>query len=238
MTNTFAKSAEHRSFRRRLKRLVESLAQDPERRYLNWITIFNASRLEWLVTPELWKLAQAEDPAACIFEAYTRFPSRDFVTRTTAVDVLTYLPCDILAKVDIASMAYSLECRCPMLDHKVVELAARMPIEVKQSLKLSKRVLVETFRDLIPRTIQTRKKMGFGVPIDHWFRAELKPMLYDVLLSDRCLSRGLLNPPAVRQLVEEHTAGTMDHAYRLWNLLCLELWHRMNIDDMPAISPP
>ncbi len=231
-------SAEHRSFRRRLKRLVESLAQDPERRYLNWITIFNSSRLEWLVTPELWKLAQAEDPATCIFEAYSRYPNRDFVTRTTAVDVQTYLPCDILTKVDIASMAYSLECRCPMLDHKVVELAARMPIEVKQSLKQSKRVLVETFRDLIPRSIQTRKKMGFGVPIDHWFRAELKPMLYDVLLSDRCLSRGLLNPLAVRQLVEEHTAGTMDHAYRLWNLLCLELWQRMNIDETPTMSAP
>ena len=231
-------SAEHRSFRRRLKRLVESLAQDPERRYLNWITIFNSSRLEWLVTPELWKLAQAEDPAACIFEAYGRYPNRDFVTRTTAVDVQTYLPCDILTKVDIASMAYSLECRCPMLDHKVVELAARMPIEVKQSLKQSKRVLVETFRDLIPRTIQNRKKMGFGVPIDHWFRAELKPMLYDVLLSERCLSRGLLNPSAVRQLVEEHTSGTMDHAYRLWNLLCLELWQRMNIDETPTMSAP
>ncbi|MDA1231597.1 MAG: asparagine synthase (glutamine-hydrolyzing), partial [Planctomycetota bacterium] len=77
-------SAEHRSFRRRLKRLLESLAQDPERRYLNWITIFNSSRLEWLVTPELWALAKNEDPAACIFEAYRRFPKRDFVTRTTA----------------------------------------------------------------------------------------------------------------------------------------------------------
>ncbi len=231
-------STAHRSFSRRLKRLMESLAQDPERRYLNWITIFNSSRLEWLVTPELWKLAQAEDPAACIFAAYNKFPKRDFITRTTATDVQTYLPCDILTKVDIASMAASLECRCPMLDHKVVELAARMPIEVKQTLRQSKKVLIDTFKDLIPLDIQTRKKMGFGVPIDHWFRAELKPMLYDVLLSDRCLSRGLLNPAAVQTLVEEHTSGTMDHAYRLWNLLCLELWQRMYIDSIPPISAP
>lgn len=231
-------SAEHRSFRRRLKRLLESLAQDPERRYLNWITIFNSSRLEWLVTPELWKLAQAEDPAACIFSAYEKYPHRDFITRTTATDIQTYLPCDILTKVDIASMAASLECRCPMLDHKVVELAARMPIEVKQTLKQSKKVLIETFRDLIPQNIQTRKKMGFGVPIDHWFRAELKPLLYDILLSERCLQRGLLNPIAVRTLVDEHTSGTMDHAYRLWNLLCLELWQRMTIDDKPPLHAP
>jgi asparagine synthase (glutamine-hydrolysing) len=231
-------SSEHRSFRRRLKRLLESLAQDPERRYLNWITIFNSSRLEWLVTPEMWKLAQTEDPAACVFDAYRQFPQRDFITRTTATDLQTYLPCDILTKVDIASMAASLECRCPMLDHKVVELAARMPIEVKQTMKQSKKVLIESFRDLIPRNIQTRKKMGFGVPIDHWFRAELKPLLHDVLLSDRCLQRGLLNPNAVRTLVEEHTSGRMDHAYRLWNLLCLELWQRMMIDNPPPLTAP
>ena len=231
-------SAQHRSFSRRLKRLLESLSQDPERRYLNWITIFNASRLQWLVTPELWAHTQDEDPAACIFDAYTRYPTRDFITRTTATDVQTYLPCDILTKVDIASMAASLECRCPMLDHKVVELAARMPIEVKQTLQQSKKVLTETFRHLIPQEIQTRRKMGFGVPIDHWFRAELKPMLYDILLSDGCLQRGLLNPDAVRTLVKEHTSGTMDHAYRLWNLLCLELWQRMYLDNPPPVSAP
>lgn len=231
-------STEHRSFRRRLKRLMESLAQDPERRYLNWITIFNASRLEWLLTPELQKLAALRDPAECIFEAYRKFPSRDFITRTTATDVQTYLPCDILTKVDIASMAASLECRCPFLDHKVVELAARMPIEVKQTLRQSKKVLVETFRDKIPASIQNRPKMGFGVPIDHWFRNELKPLLFEVLLSDRCLNRGLLNPSSVRMLVDEHTSGRMNHAYRLWNLLCLELWQRLNLDGTPPICAP
>ena len=231
-------SVEHRSFRRRLKRLLESLAQEPERRYLNWITIFNSSRLEWLVTPELWALAQHEDPANCIFDAYRRFPNRDFVTRTTATDLQTYLPCDILTKVDIASMAASLECRCPMLDHYVVELAARMPIEVKQTLKQSKKVLSETFSRLIPKDIQTRKKMGFGVPIDHWFRAELKPLLHDILLSPRCLQRGLLKEDSVRQLIDEHVSSRCDHAYRLWNLLCLELWQRMYLDSPPPIAAP
>ena len=231
-------SVEQRSFRRRLKRLVESLAQDPDRRYLNWITIFNAARLDWLVSPELRSLSQKTDPAACIFEAYGKFPGRDFITRITATDLQTYLPCDILTKVDIASMAASLECRCPFLDHEVVELAARMPIQVKQSVSRSKKVLVETFRNLIPPAIQTRRKMGFGVPIDHWFRHELQPLLRDVLLSDRCLSRGLLNPGSVRTLVEEHTSGTVNHAYRLWNLLCLELWQRTFLDQLPPATAP
>ena len=231
-------SVEHRSFRRRLKRLLESLAQEPERRYLNWITIFNSSRLEWLVTPELWALARHEDPANCIFDAYQRFPKRDFVTRTTATDLQTYLPCDILTKVDIASMAASLECRCPMLDHHVIELAARMPIQVKQTLKQSKKVLSETFSRLIPNDIRTRRKMGFGVPIDHWFRAELRPLLHDILLSPRCLQRGLLKEDSVRQLIDEHTSSQFDHAYRLWNLLCLELWQRMYLDAPPPLAAP
>ena len=106
------------------------------------------------------------------------------MTRTTCADVLTYLPCDILTKVDIASMAYSLECRCPFLDHEVAELAARMPIELKLSHSGGKRILIDTFHDLLPPAIQTRSKMGFGVPLDHWFRGELRP-----LLPKRCSTR-------------------------------------------------
>ena len=231
-------SVRQKSFRRRLKRLFEVLSQQPEDRYLNWITIFNRERLRALVTEELWEASDGADPADCISDAYRLCPDRDFITRTTATDVLTYLPCDILTKVDIATMSVGLEGRSPFLDHHVVELAARMPIEVKQNRDGGKRVLIETFADLIPREIQTRRKMGFGVPIDHWFRDELKPLLHDILLSDRCLHRGLLRPDSVRALVEQHTSGTMDHAYRLWNLLCLELWQRTFLDNPPPVSAP
>lgn len=231
-------SVRQKSFLRRLKRLLETMGQSEEERYLNWISIFSRSRLQQLVSPELHSLTANHDPAACLFDAYKMFPDRDLVTRTTAVDVETYLPNDLLTKVDIASMHVGLECRSPMLDHKVVELAARMPLAVKQSVRQGKLVLTETFRDLIPPDIQTRKKMGFGVPIDHWMRNELKPLLYDVLLSKKCEERGLLNPAAVRQLVEEHTSSKFDHAYRLWNLLCLELWHRTYMDDVPPLTAP
>lgn len=227
-------SARQKSFLRRLKRLLETIAQDPEDRYLNWISIFHHAQLQQVVSDDLWQLTHRENPAESIFEGYRMFPQRDFITRTTAVDIENYLPGDLLTKVDIASMHVGLEARSPMLDHKVVELAARMPIEVKQNARRGKLVLTETFRDLIPPDIQTRRKMGFGVPIDHWFRQELKPLLHDVLLSDRCRNRGLLNPERVATLVREHTAGTVDHAYRLWNLLCLELWHQTYLDTRPA----
>ncbi len=229
---------EQRSFIRRLKRLTESLAESPERRYLNWITIFNRTKLEWLAGPLLRDLLDEHDPADFIMQAWNEHPSRGFITRTTAVDARTYLPCDILTKVDIASMAASLECRCPFLDTEVVELAARMPVQWKQTLRRSKAILVDTFKDLLPEPIRNRSKMGFGVPIDHWFRESLQPLLRDILLSDRSLSRGLFRPDAVRLLIDEHTSGRFNHAYRLWNLLCLELWHRMFLDQPPPPNRP
>lgn len=227
-----------KSFRRRFKRLLETLSQDPERRYLNWISIFNRTKLQELVSDEMSELIESQDPAQHIFDSYRLCPDRDFVTRTTAADLVSYLPGDLLTKVDIASMSASLECRSPMLDHKVMELAARMPLEVKQSLNQGKRVLIETFADLIPPDIQTRRKMGFGVPIDHWFRNELKELLYDVLLSQKTMGRGLLQRSVVQRLIDEHTTGVFDHAYRLWNLLCLELWQRMYLDEPPPIAAP
>lgn len=231
-------SVRQKSLLRRVKRLLQTLGQDSEERYLNWIAIFDRVRLQQIASDDLYSLTVDDDPAECIFSAYRRYPNRDLVTRTTAVDLETYLPGDLLTKVDIASMHVGLECRSPMLDHKVVELAARMPLEVKQNMQQGKRVLTETFRDLIPPDIQTRKKMGFGIPIDHWFRDELKPLLYDIVLSDTALSRGLLNPASVRMLVDEHVTGKYDHAYRLWNLLCLELWQRTYLDTAPPLQAP
>ena len=227
-----------KSFRRRFRRLLETLSERPERRYLNWISIFNREKLRELVSDDMWTLTESRDPAQHIFDSYRLCPDRDFVTRTTATDLVSYLPGDLLTKVDIASMSTSLECRSPMLDHKVMELAARMPLEVKQSQNRGKRVLIESFADLIPSDIQTRKKMGFGVPIDHWFRNELRELLNDVLLSQRATSRGLLQREVVQRLIEEHTTGVFDHAYRLWNLLCLELWQCMYLDAPPPMSAP
>jgi len=229
-------SVEQKSFRRRLKRLLEALGEPARRRYLRWISIFDARRRSELLSDEARAMLGDFDSAGFIEDAYTLCPSRDFVTRTTATDVLTYLPCDILTKVDIASMAFSLETRSPFLDHSVVELAARMPVRHKLRRRQGKRILIETFADLLPASIQSRPKMGFGVPLDHWFRDELKPLLHDVLLDSRSLDRGWFRPDQVRRLVAEHASSNWDHSYRLWNLLVFELWNRTYIDG-PACGP-
>jgi asparagine synthase (glutamine-hydrolysing) len=140
--------------------------------------------------------------------------------------MVTYLPCDLLTKVDIASMANSLEVRCPFLDHSVVELAVRIPQGLKMRGWQAKYILKKAFADLLPPQILRRGKMGFGVPIAEWFRGELSGYLREVLLDSAALGRGYFRPEAVRHMVEEHIARRADHGYKLWALLMLELWHR------------
>lgn len=229
------KSGRQKSLLRRARRFAEGMAAPVSERYLRWISHFDPAALHELLTPEFRDQLGQWSTASLINDAYKLCPNRDVVTQTCAADVETYLPNDILTKVDIASMAASLECRSPLLDHHVVELAARMPVELKIDRGRQKAILIETFKDLLPESIQTRSKMGFGVPIDFWFRNELKPLLENTLLSERSLDRGRFNPDVVRRYVREHLDGTHDQHYRLWNLLILELWSRAFLDtDMPV----
>ena len=151
---------------------------------------------------------------------------RDPVTSVAVADLLTYLPCDLLTKVDIASMASGLECRQPFLDHRLVELAVGMPRRLKLRGWHAKWILRRAFGALLPRAVFRRPKMGFGVPLDHWFRHDLRDFAHEVLLDSSTIERGYFRRAAVAELLEQHTRGIFDHAYRLWALLVLELWLR------------
>lgn len=231
-------SVRQRSFLRRLKRFLSSISEPPRQRYLNWVSIFAAAQRAELYEPAFARQFAGQDAAAFLFGAYDAAGSHhDFVSQTAFADTITYLPCDILTKVDRASMSCGLEARSPLLDHHVVELAVRMPRELKQSDRAGKVILKSTFADLLPESISRRPKMGFGVPIDIWFRGELKELLHDVLLDSHATHRGWFRPAVVRQLVEEHTSGRADHAYRLWALLVLELWARKFLEGVVPTAP-
>jgi len=219
-------SGRQKSFMRRLKRFLEVLGQSPQRRYLDWIAIFNETRRAELYSDEFLATLPDADPIEFLAAAFARSTARDPVTSTSLTDLVTYLPCDLMTKVDIASMAHGLECRQPFLDHRVVELAARIPAEQKLRGRRDKRVLLQAFGDLLPRPIRRRSKMGFGVPLDAWFRNELKDYARDVLLDPSTLARGHFRPQALSRLLDEHQSGRFDHSYRLWALLVLELWQR------------
>lgn len=223
-------SVRQKSRLRQIRRFLAALGQTPERRYANWVSIFDDSRRPGLFSRDFTARLQGYDGASFLMQAYANCAEPDMVQRTTCVDVESYLPCDILTKVDIASMAFSLEARSPFMDHKVAELAAQIPRDLKLVGGRGKQILIDTFRDILPESIQRRPKMGFGVPLDHWFRNELREMVADTLLDPKSLGRGYFDPAAVRRLVEEHLKSQWDHSARLWLLLVFELWHQKFID--------
>lgn len=211
---------------RRAKRFAESLGLAPARRYLEWISIFNAARRAQLYSADFAQRLAGADPLEFLESGMRRAAGRDAVTAASLGDLVTYLPCDLMTKVDTASMAQGLECRAPFLDHRLVELAARMPARLKFRGARGKRILRETFADLLPEPIARRGKMGFGVPLDHWFRGALGDFAREVLLDKQSRERGYFRPESVGILLDEHRQGRFDHGYRLWALLILELWHR------------
>ena len=150
-------------------------------------------------------------------------------------DIHTYLPDDLMVKVDVATMAHGLEARSPLLDHVFMEWAAELPEQLKMAHGETKALFKSAMEPYLPNELLYRPKMGFGCPVDHWFRSELKEFAYETLLSQSARERGLFRPDYVRHLLREHCALTRDHHTRLWALLMLELWFQMWID--PPAEP-
>ncbi|TWU17546.1 Asparagine synthetase [glutamine-hydrolyzing] 1 [Novipirellula galeiformis] len=219
-------SAKRRSFTRRAKRFLEALGQPAARRYLNWLQIFPESLRAGLYTDDFVQQLPGDDPFDFLDSVWARSAGRDVVTRASTSDVLSYLPCDLCTKVDIASMGNGLEVRQPLLDYRVVEFAASLPVRYKFRGGRGKLILQDAFGSLIPKSIFTRKKMGFGIPIANWFRDELKPMVHDTLLADDAKILPFLRRSTVAELVRSHEQNEQNHGYRLWNLLILEKWLR------------
>ena len=137
---------------------------------------------------------------------------------------------DMLVKVDRASMAASLEVRCPLLDHEFAQFAASIPLSWKRRNGTGKRILLEALSDRLPPALLTRPKMGFGVPLDQWFRGPLRELTWDTLTGQRFLSRGVVKPSFVRYLLEEHQSGRRSNHHQIYGLLMFELWRR-NLEE-------
>jgi asparagine synthase (glutamine-hydrolysing) len=173
-----------------------------------------------IFTPSMRKALGLGAPVESLVAAPFERHASDPAAAAGMADLATYLPYDILSKIDIASMANGLEVRCPFLDRDVVDLALQMPTALRQR----KGILRRTFRELLPPSILGRGKMGFGVPLTEWLRGSLRPMLEDAMASLE--KRALLERAEIRRLTSEHLSGKADHRDRLWLLLVLELWHR------------
>jgi asparagine synthase (glutamine-hydrolysing) len=217
-------SGQQKSRVRQLKRFSEALGMSPARRYLDWISIFNEPRRADLYSDEFVSQLPAADPFDFLQVAWRRAGRRDAMTTASLADLTTYLPGDLMTKLDIASMAHGLEARSPLLDYRMVELAASLPASLKYRFGRGKRLLEDAFGDLLPREVFTRRKMGFGVPLDRWLRGELAPLVDELLSETAVVRRGWFRPEAVQRLVQEHHTRRFDHSARIWALLMLEKW--------------
>jgi len=204
--------------------------------YYYRITHFHEQYQSQLYTPDFRSQLHDIFTVDLMLEKYRESDASNFLDATLDVDLRFYLPDTLMTKIDIASMAHSLESRAPMLDHPFMEFASSIPPELKQKDgRISKYILKKAAEPYLPDDIINRRKMGFGVPIDRWFRNELREMTHEVLLGRRALSRGYFRREYVESLLERHQRGE-SWQYLIWNLLMLELWHQMFIDRV--LQPP
>lgn len=217
------------SYLRKGKRfLSEVLPADVMTRYAMTLFSYREDRKRALYSSEFrQKLKNSSLTAESYLQnIYSQTDRLEDLQKFLYVDFSSYLPECLMTKIDIATMANSLEGRSPFLDHEFVELCFRVPSQWKISGGTTKWILKEAFRDLVPQEILQGKKMGFGIPIDAWFRVELKKLWEETVLSGRAINRGYFNKGYLEKLHQEHMSRKFDHGYRMWTLLMLELWHQ------------
>jgi asparagine synthase (glutamine-hydrolysing) len=222
------------SMANRARRMASGLALDGAGRYARYVSWFDAAQRSALYTPEFAASLDAQPAEALIAAVWEGASGRSAIDRMLETDVSTYLVDDLIAKIDIATMAHGLEARSPLLDHQLMELAASIPAELKVRGREKKWILRQALRGWLPDEVLDRPKQGFSVPLSSWLRADLRDWAGEVLLDPSTLDRGYFEPEAVRRLLDRHAAGADGDAKRIWSLVMLELWHREFVD---ASSP-
>ncbi len=214
----------------RLADFVESISSHQGKNYAEQVKIFNAEEKENLYTSEFIQAAKEADSVNYLLGKFEEAGTENLIEQLLYLDINTYLPEDLLVKMDIATMANSLEARVPFLDHQLMEFVATIPSNLKLRGTVAKYILKQSYKDFLPEAIFKRRKMGFGVPVSRWFRNELKDYIYEILLDRRTLDRGYFKREGVERLLNDHIALRYDHSARIWALLFLEVWFRVFSD--------
>jgi asparagine synthase (glutamine-hydrolysing) len=207
----------------RAKATFQSLACNPLEGYFNSISIFRPGEKPRLLAKDFQKQLGGYDSIEVLRQHYDRAGTEDPLSRIQYVDIKTYLPDDILAKVDRASMAVSLEVRAPLLDHKLMEMAARMPSSFKLRRLEGKYIFKKAMEPILSHDTVYRSKQGFAVPLAHWFRKELKDMARETIFDGR---DGILDHKYLEKIWKEHQRGTFDRSAYLWSVLMFRKWQQ------------
>ena len=219
------------------KNFLRRVSRHNQGRYLDEIGYFQPDEKQALLTADVQRHIGGADAVARLGSHFARLAPLPWQGQMMHFDFETYLPEDILTKVDRMSMAHSIESRVPLLDNEVVEFAARLPAGLKIKNGRRKHILKEAAAGLLPADILRRPKQGFAVPVSAWFRGGgLRELFADVLLSARAQQRGYFEPRFIDRLVREHVTARRDHSARLWALVVFELWHRQYIDTSERVA--
>ncbi len=220
----------------RLRRLLLSLSLPAPERYAMRMTYCSDALRRELYTPQFSALLDAAFVHETIGAPWRRSTATSTVDRMLDVDVQTYLPGDLLVKMDIATMANSLEARSPFLDHVLMEMAARLPVSAKVRGLTTKVGLKSAFHGRLPEDLLERPKSGFSIPLAEWLRGRLSATVRDVLLDRRTVGREVMRTSTVEKLLREHAEDRADRSSELWLLFVLELWQRRFIDGEPEAA--
>ncbi|GIV80931.1 MAG: asparagine synthetase B [Anaerolineae bacterium] len=232
LVDTLPEATSYRGVAQRARRFVHGAEREAHAAYFDWVRIFSDAHLDALLVEPV-----TEAPLHHFRGYFAAGDGRDLTAQLLDANLRSYLPDDLLVKADRCSMAASLEARSPFLDHRLVELAARIPSNLKLRGSTTKLILRHLAGDLLPADIINRPKHGFGVPVGRWFRADLHDYVQEILLDPHALARGYFREGALRLLIDEHLSGRRNHGHRLWLLLTFEWWHRLFIDPAEIRAP-
>lgn len=235
LVRTLSSGLAPRTFRQKLSRTFLWRAPDVDALYFDNFSVFSQNQQLALLTRTAQDRVQGVSPYASMHHFFDAYPSASLLQKLLYTDVKTYLH-ELLMKQDQMSMAASIESRVPFLDHKLVEYSMALPERMKLRGWKTKYVLRKAMTGVLPDVILKRRKMGFPVPLDRWFREDFQPLLNEHLLSKRALARGYFQPEYLKKMVHEHASGVATHTDRLWTLLNLEMWQRQFIDGEPIAT--
>jgi asparagine synthase (glutamine-hydrolysing) len=216
----------------------ETTLAEPAWRYLQTLLIFREDMKERMYTREFAAQVGESSSLGWMKSHYDRDGLKAPIDRMLNCDAQTYLPEDLLPKVDRTTMAFGLEGRSPLLDQELMQFAASLPAEIKFRGGELKSLLKQIAKPLLPEGLTERKKQGFSTPVGLWFKRDLKDLTRELILSDRAVGRGLFRRPYLERMLKEHEIGRQNHHHRLWALMCLEMWFRTFADREDVSSGP
>lgn len=231
LVNMLPPQDQKKGFINKSRRFVEGSQLPLDLQHTRWMTFLQEQEKQQLYSESLLASRTSDLPFDLMRSYFKRANTADRINQQSYVDINTYLCDDILVKVDRMSMAASLEARVPMLDHRVVEFSGRVPGHYKLQGNSTKYILKEAIRELIPNQIIDRGKEGFSIPIKTWLKAELNPLMEDMLSPDRIKREGLFESSHIEKLKSEHMASKENHSHRLWALMVFHIWKDIYLDS-------